>query len=180
MSTAREDMYGVMAEFDAPDKLVAATRRAYEEGYRSMDAYSPFPVEGLSDALGFQHTHVPTLVLSGGVFGAIAGYLLQYYCAVVAYPLNIGGKPLHSWPAFIPVTFETTVLCAALCAVIGMLFLNGLPQPYHPAFNVERFVLASRDRFFLLIDARDRNFEAERVMRFLSGLGAFEVTQVRR
>lgn len=179
MSAAHAKLYGVMAEFDSPAKLLAATRRAYEEGYRRMDAFSPFPIDELADALGFQNTHVPALVLTGGIVGAIAGFSLQYYCAVIAYPLNIGGKPLNSWPAFIPATFETAVLCAALCAVVGMLFLNGLPQPYHPVFNVPRFALASRDRFFLLIDARDRKFELEKVEGFLSGLNAFEVSQVR-
>ena len=170
--------YGVMAEFDSPDKLVAAAHRAREEGYKRMDAYSPFPVEGLAEALNFKSRWVARLVFCGGVCGAIGGYALQYYCAVLAYPLDVGGRPLNSWPAFIPVTFETTVLCAALCAVLGMLLLNGLPLPYHPAFNVPRFALASRDRFFLLIEARDKNFEVEKTSRFLCALNAYEVSEV--
>lgn len=178
MSTARPSIYGVMAEFESGPKLVEATQRAYAAGYRQMDAYSPYPVEGLSDALGFHETHVPTLVLCGGICGGLAGFALQYYCAVIAYPLNIGNKPLNSWPAFIPVTFETTVLIAAFSAVLGMLFLNGLPQPYHPAFNVPRFALASRDRFFLLIDSRDKNFEPAAVTQFMAGLNPYAVTQV--
>ncbi|HLX63175.1 MAG TPA: DUF3341 domain-containing protein [Planctomycetota bacterium] len=177
-SIAATALYGIMAEFDSPQKLLAATHRAHEEGYRRMDAYSPFPVEGLSEALGFRTTGVPALVLGGGIFGAIAGYLLQYFCAVVFYPLNIGGRPLNSWPAFIPATFESAVLCAALCAVIGMIFLNGLPQPYHPAFNVPRFALASRDRFFLLIDARDSNFDVSKTTQFLTTLNASAVSEV--
>ncbi len=179
MTATRPGIYGVMAEFDAPEKLLDATRRAHSEGYRRMDAYSPHPIDGLADALGFFNTHVPSLVLAGGIFGAAAGFALQYFCAVIAYPLIVGGKPLNSWPAFIPVVFETTVLCASLCAGIGMLFLNGLPQPYHPAFNVPRFALASRDRFFLMIDARDSHFDVDKVTQFLSGLNAFEVSQVR-
>jgi hypothetical protein len=180
MSVQPAKLYGVMAEFDSAEKLLAATRRASEEGYRRMDAFSPFPVEGLAEALHFHRPGVAALVLCGGIFGAIAGYMLQYYCAVIAYPLNVGGRPLNSWPAFIPVTFETTVLCASLCAVLGMLLMNGLPLPYHPAFNVPRFLLASRDRFFLLIESADPKFDVERVTQFLGGLGAFEVSAVPR
>jgi len=170
--------YGVMAEFESPDKLIAAARRAREEGYSRMDAYSPFPVDGLAEALDFKCPGVARLVFCGGVFGAIGGYALQYYCAAVAYPLNVGGRPLNSWPAFVPVTFETAVLCAALCAVGGMLLMNGLPQPYHPAFNVPRFALASRDRFFLLIETRDKNFERGKTERFLAAQDAYEVSEV--
>jgi hypothetical protein len=167
-----------MAEFDDPTSLVAATQRAHHAGYRRMDAYSPFPIEKLHDALGARHTRLPLLVLLGGLCGCIGGYTLEYWSSVVAYPLNIGGKPLHSWPAFIPVTFETTILVAALTCVLGMLALNGLPQPYHPVFNVPRFALASRNRFFLCIESTDPKFDVEATRRFLETLEPREVTTV--
>src|ERR1700730_6490728 len=146
---AKSSVYGVMAEFDDPNALVVATRRAYLEGYRCMDAYSPFPIEELHDALGARHTRLPLIVLVGGLVGCIGGYALPYWWSLIAYPLNTGGKPLHSWPAFIPVTFECTILAAALSCVLGMLALNGLPMPYHPVFSVPRFALASSNRVFL-------------------------------
>ncbi|TMB74386.1 MAG: DUF3341 domain-containing protein, partial [Deltaproteobacteria bacterium] len=135
-----------MAEFDNPEALVAAAHRAFAEGFRKMDAYSPFPVEGLAEALGFHRTRVPLIVLSGGILGCLGGFFLQYWLAVIDYPINVGGRPLNSWPSFIPVTFELTILIAALSAFFGVLALNGLPMPYHPVFNVERFELASRNR----------------------------------
>ena len=171
-------VYCLMAEFDDPTSLVAATQRAHDAGYRRMDAYSPFPIEELHEALGARHTRLPLLVLLGGLCGCIGGYTLQYWSSVVAYPLNIGGKPLHSWPAFIPVTFETTILVAALTCVLGMLALNGLPQPYHPVFNVPRFALASRNRFFLCIESTDPKFDVEATRRFLETLEPREVTTV--
>jgi len=171
-------VYGVIAEFDDANSLVAATQRAYEEGYRCMDAYSPFAIEELHEALGSHHTRLPLIVLIGGLCGCIGGYALQYWVSVVAYPLNIGGKPFHSWPAFIPITFECTVLVAALSAVLGMLALNGLPAPYHPVFNVPRFALASRNRFFLCIESRDAKFDIEQTRRFLETLGPREVSTV--
>ena len=171
-------VYGLMAEFDDPNALVAATRRAFREGYRRMDAFSPFPIEELHEALGAGHTHLPLIVLIGGIAGCLGGYLLQYWVSTTAYPLNIGGKPLHSWPAFIPVTFECTILGAALSAVLGMLALNGLPMPYHPVFNVPRFALASRNRFFLCIEAKDPKFDVEDTRRFLETLNPLEVTTV--
>jgi hypothetical protein len=167
-----------MAEFRTPAELVAATRTAREVGYRRLDAYSPFPIEDLADALDFHDSRVPLLVLCGGILGAIAGYGLQYYTAVIDYPMNIGGRPLHSWPAFIIPTFETTILFAAGTAVLGMLALNGLPQPYHPVFNVPRFALASRDRFFLCLEARDPKFDRVETRRFLESLGPREVVEV--
>jgi len=167
-----------MAEFDDPNSLVAATERAHHEGYRRMDAYSPFPIEELHEALGSHGTRLPLIVLVGGLCGCIGGYALQYWSSVIAYPLNIGGKPLHSWPAFIPVTFECTILGASLFAVLGMLALNGLPAPYHPVFNVPRFALASRNRFFLCIESRDAKFEIEGTRRFLETLGPREVSTV--
>ena len=174
----RTAVYGLMAEFDDPTSLVAATKRAHDAGYRRMDAYSPFPIEELHEALGSHQTRLPLLVLLGGLCGCIGGYTLEYWSSVVAYPLNIGGKPLHSWPAFIPVTFETTILVAALTCVLGMLALNGLPQPYHPVFNVPRFALASRNRFFLCIESRDPKFDVEATRRFLETLEPREVTTV--
>ena len=171
-------IYGLMAEFEDPNALVSATRRAHDEGYRRMDAYSPFPIEELHEALGAHHTRLPLIVLIGGVIGCLGGYTLQYWASTIAYPLNIGGKPLHSWPAFIPVAFELTILGAALCAVLGMLALNGLPMPYHPVFNVPRFALASRNRFFLCIEAKDPLFDLEGTRRFLETLGPREVSTV--
>ncbi|MBI4485120.1 MAG: DUF3341 domain-containing protein [Acidobacteria bacterium] len=167
-----------MAEFEDPNSLVAATRRAHEAGYRRMDAYSPFPIEELHEALGAHHTRLPAIVLAGGLTGGIGGYLLQYWASAIAYPLNIAGKPLHSWPAFIPVTFECTILGAALSAVLGMLALNGLPMPHHPVFNVPRFALASRNRFFLVIELRDPRFEIAATRQFLETLNPREVTVV--
>jgi hypothetical protein len=171
-------VYGLMAEFDDPTSLVAATQRAHDAGYRSMDAYSPFPIEELHQALGSPHTRLPLVVLIGGLCGCIGGYALEYWSSVIAYPLNIGGKPLHSWPAFIPVAFETTILVAALACVLGMLALNGLPMPYHPVFNVPRFALASRNRFFLCIESKDPKFDVEATRHFLETLNPREVTTV--
>lgn len=160
-------LFGLMAEFENPDVLLAAARRAYEEGYRYMDAYTPLPVEGLAEALGRRRTWVPLIVLIGGLIGCLGGFYLQYWVAVLDYPINVGGRPLNSWPSFIPVTFELTVLVAALFAVFGLLALCGLPMPYHPVFNVRRFELASRSRFFLCIEARDPLFDRQRTWQFL-------------
>jgi hypothetical protein len=167
-----------MAEFADPNALVAAAHRAHEAGYRRMDGYTPFPIEELHHALGLHDTRLPLIVLIGGLVGCIGGYALQYYISVIAYPVDIGGRPLHSWPAFIPVTFETTILAAALSAVLGMLALNGLPMPFHPVFNVPRFALATRDRFFLCIEARDPKFHIDTTRQFLESLGAREVSIV--
>jgi Protein of unknown function (DUF3341) len=171
-------IYGLLAEFEDPTSLVVATDRAYEHGYRCIDAYSPFPIEELHHAIGMHHTRLPLIVLIGGLVGCIGGFLLQYWVSAVAYPVNVGGKPLVSWPAFIPVTFECTILGAALSAVLGMLALNGLPQPYHPVFNVPRFALSSRDRFFLCIEADDPLFDREETRRFLERLVPRQVSEV--
>ena len=174
----RHSIYGLLAEFDSPTHLVEAARAARDHGYRKMDAYTPFPIEELSEALGLHKTRLPLVVLTGGIAGGLGGYLLQYYTMVVDYPLNVGGRPYHSWPAFIPPAFETTVLFAAFAAVLGMLALNGLPQPHHPIFNAPRFALASRDRFFLCIESRDPLFQHDETASFLRGLGPREVTDV--
>ena len=170
--------YGLLAEFDDPTSLVAATASAHQAGYRVMDAYSPFPIEELHEALGAHHTRLPLIVLIGGLIGCVGGYSLQYWVSTMAYPINVGGKPLHSWPAFIPITFECTILVAALSAVLGMLVLNGLPMPYHPVFNVPRFALASRNRFFLCIEARDPKFDRQVTRAFLESLGPRDVSDV--
>jgi hypothetical protein len=170
--------YGLLAEFDSPEALLAATRRAFAEGFRRMDAYSPFPVEGLSEALGFHRTRVPLIVLIGGLIGCVGGFVLQYWAAVIDYPINVGGRPLNSWPSFIPITFEVTILIAALFAFFGVLALNGLPMPYHPVFNVERFELASRNRFFLCIEAADSKFDPGGTRTFLESTGARGVYEV--
>src|SRR3989442_2347111 len=174
----RPSTYGLMAEFEEPERLVAAAHRAREAGYHKMDAYTPFPVEGLAEALGFRHTRVPMIVLIGGIVGCIGGFFMQYYIAVIDYPLNIGGRPLNSWPAFVVVTFEMTVLAAALSAVLGMLALNGLPMPHHPVFNAPRFALASKDRFFLVIESTDPKFDLQGTRDFLKSLGCREVMDV--
>ena len=170
--------YGLIAEFDDPTSLVAAAANARDAGYRCMDAYSPFPIEELHHAMGGHHSRLPLIVLIGGLVGCIGGFFLQYWAAGIAYPLNVGGRPFNSWPAFIPVTFECTILGASLSAVLGMLALNGLPMPYHPVFNVARFALASRNRFFLCIEARDRRFDIDETRRFLETLKPREVSVV--
>jgi len=171
-------VYGLMAEFDNPTSLLNATQRAQEEGYRQMDAYTPFPIEGLAEAMGFHRTRVPLIVLMGGLFGCFGGYFLQYYISAIYWPVIVGGRPFNSWPAFIPVTFELTVLCAALAAFFGMLALNRLPRPHHPVFNAPRFEFASRDRFFLCIEASDPKFDPAMTRRFLESLEAREVSDV--
>ena len=163
-------IYGLMAEFQAAEQILLATRRARQEGYRHMDAYTPYTVEGLAEELELPHTRVPFVVLMGGLVGAGIGFFMQYWSMAVDYPLNVGGRPHNSWPVFIPVTFELMVLVAALAAILGMFFLNGLPQPYHPVFNVARFARASQDRFFLCIEALDPHFDLERTRQFLAGL----------
>lgn len=170
MKTQTPRLYGVMAEFDNPSDLVAAARRTYEAGYRRINGYSPYPIEELSEAIGFTHTSLPLIVLLGGILGGLGGFFMQYWMEVINYPLNVGGKPFNSWPAFIPITFECTILCAAFAAVFGMLALNKLPQPYHPVFNAPNFALATRDSFFLVIEASDGKFEHDAVTHFMKSL----------
>jgi hypothetical protein len=173
-------LYGLLAEFETPEKLLAAAQQAHALGYRKMDAYSPFPVEGLTEAIGFEKTRVPLVVLLGGITGGVTAYGMQYYSAVRDYPLNVGGRPLHSWPAFVPITFELTVLFAALAAVFGMLLMNGLPKLYHPVFNVPEFKLASQSRFFLCLKSSDEQFRLAETRQFLETLGALAVREVGR
>ena len=174
----RTPIYGMMAEFDSATDLVAAAHRTHEAGYERIDAYSPFPVEGLAEAIGFHRNGVPLVVLIGGLIGGLSGYAMQYWISAISYPINVGGKPYHSWPAFIVVTFEMTILFAGIFAVLGMLALNGLPMPYHPVFNVPRFDQASRDKFFLVIQARDPQFDLDKTWDFLETLNPREVTDV--
>lgn len=175
---SRPQLHGLMAEFHSPGGLVKAARAVHDAGYRRVDAYTPYPMEEVIDALHLHHTHVPKLVLGGGLFGLAAGWGLQYWASVIEYPMNIGGRPFNSWPAFVVPSFETTVLFAALAAVFGMLALNGFPQPYHPVFNVPGFSAASRDRFFLCIEADDPKFDPATTREFLQGLGAADVQEV--
>ena len=173
-----EGTYGIMAEFNDPQSLLDAANAAREAGYKDLDAYSPFPIHGLSDAIGFAHTKLSAVILVMGVIGGISGFFMCWYANVITYPLNIGGKPYNSWPAWIPITFECTILLAAFGAVFGMLALNGLPMPYHPVFNVKRFENASRDRFFLVIQSRDPKFDTDSVYKFMDTLKPREVVDV--
>lgn len=160
-------LYGLMAEFDSPEKLIRACRNAYKRGYRKLDAYTPYPIEEVWEAIGHHKSRLPLIVLIGGIVGCLAGFGLQYWASVIEYPMNVGGRPTASWVAFIVPAFETTILFAAGAAVLGMFALNGLPQPYHPTFNVERFSAASKDQYFLMIGAADPEFELEDARRFL-------------
>jgi hypothetical protein len=176
---AHKPLYGLMAEFGDPTTLVEAARRTRAEGYRNVDAYSPFPIHELFDALDAHDRRLPLTVLGGGIAGMLGGFGLCYWTSVIAYPMNIGGRPYNSWPSFIPVTFETTILVAAFSAVIGMILLNGLPMPYHPVFNVERFARGgSRNRLFLVIESTDAQFDRDKTRAFLESLGAKEVNDV--
>jgi hypothetical protein len=173
-------LYGLMAEFDTPTDVVQAAKKTYSEGYRHLNAYSPFPIHELWEAIGVKRTILPYIILAGGLAGCIGGFLMQWYILVIDYPINVGGKPssLASWPAWIPITFECTVLASAFAAVIGMLVLNRLPQPYHPVFNVPRFALASNNRFFLAIKSSDEKFNYEETKRFMESLNPREVFDV--
>jgi hypothetical protein len=174
----RPPIYGLMAEFPSADALVAAAHQVHEAGFQKVEAYTPYPVEAVSEALDLPRSKVPLVVLIGGLLGGLGGYMLQYWSQVIRYPMNIGGRPVHSWPSFIVPTFECTILGASLAAVVGMILINGLPLPYHPVFNVPRFALASRDRFFLVIEAVDPKFDPDATRSFLAGLNASEVSEV--
>jgi hypothetical protein len=176
--TAGRPLYGLMAEFSTPEELLKTARQTYGAGYRKISAYSPFPIEELPAAIGLRPSKLPYLVLLGGIVGAVGGFFLQYYAAVLDYPWNIGGRPLNSWPSFTIVTFELTILVAAGVAALGMLLLNRLPQPYHAVFNAPRFKLASQDRFFLCVEANDPEFDLVKTRQFLEGLRPVEVVAV--
>jgi hypothetical protein len=171
-------LYGLLAEFETAEGLLSAARQTRLAGYRHVDAFSPYSVHGIADELGFTRTRLPAVVLVGGIVGAALGYGMQYYLSAIEYPLNVGGRPMHSWPSFVPVTFELTVLVAALSAVLGMLALNGLPRPHHPLFAVPQFARATQDRFFLCIEAGDPLFEPGETRRFLASLNPEEVLDV--
>ena len=175
---SRPGLYGLMAEFDSASGIVAAARAVHAAGYRKVDAYTPYPMEEVLDALHLHKTRVPMVVLAGGLLGLAAGWGLEYWISVIDFPMNIGGRPYNAWPVFVVPAFETTVLFAALAAVVGMLALNGFPQPYHPVFNVPRFALASHDRFFLCIEADDPKFDLDRTRQLLGGLSPVEVSEV--
>ncbi|HEX5474727.1 MAG TPA: DUF3341 domain-containing protein [Vicinamibacterales bacterium] len=172
------EIFGILAEFDNPNGLLQAAQKAHAAGYRDLDAFTPYPIEELAIAIGFHDRRLSKIVLGGGLTGLLTGYGLQYWVHAMTYPTNIAGKPLNSWPQFIPVTFELTILFAAISAVIGMIALNGLPHPYHPVFNVPRFALASRDHFFLLVEATDPKFDRHHTREFLKELNASEVNDV--
>lgn len=171
-------IHGIMGEFHSPDEVVEAALQVHSAGYTRVEAFSPYPIEELAEALGLPRSQLPRIVLAGGIFGFLVGWGLQYWAAVVEYPMNIGGRPLFSWPAFIVPAYETTILFAAFGAVFGMLALNGLPRPYHPVFNVPSFALATRDRFFICIESRDPKFDREGTRRFFESIGARAVSEV--
>ena len=174
----RRFVYGVIAEFENADAVIEAARRAYDAGYRKMDAYTPFPVEGLSEALGFRDHYVPWIMFAGGALGGLGGFALLTWTTMVAYPMNIGGRPLFAWPSFIPITFEMTVLVAAISGVVGMFMLNKLPMPYHPVFEAPHFELASSSRFFLCIESEDPRFDREETRLFMETLDSVRVSEV--
>jgi len=174
----RDPIYGIMAEFDTAQALADAAKKTHEAGYKKIDAYSPFPIEGLAEEIGFTHDEVPLVVLIGGIIGGCTGYAMQYWMSVIDYPLNIGGKPYHSWPSFIIITFEMTILFAGISAVLGMLALNGLPMPYHPVFNVPRFAMASKDRFFLIVFSSDKKYDPETTPKFLEQFNPRSISEV--
>ena len=174
----RDPIYGIMAEFDSAQALIDAAKKTHEAGYKKIDAYSPFPIEGLAEEIGFHFDEIPLTVLIGGIIGGCTGYLMQYWMAAVDYPLNIGGKPPHSWPAFIVITFEMTILFAGISAVLGMLAFNGLPMPYHPVFNVPRFAFASKDRFFLIVFSSDEKYHTVETRRWLESFNPRSVSEV--
>ena len=174
----RPTLHGVMGEFATPSDLVSAIEQVRSKGYTKVDAYTPFPIEEAWEALGHHKSPVPLIVLIGGIVGGLSGFFLQYWVSVIEYPLNVGGRPFNSWPSFIPVTFECTILGAVLSAVAGVFILNGLPEPYHPVFNVERFAFASRNRYFICIEAVDPQFNRDQVHQLLLDLNAVEATDV--
>ncbi len=178
MATRAERLWGLLAEFRTPSDIVRAARAVRMAGYSDIDAYTPFPIEELTHEVATEKSKVPLIVLTAALLGGLGGFALCYWCSAIAYPLNIGGRPYNSWVAFIPITFECTILLGGIFAVVGMFFVNGLPSPYHPVFNVPGFALASRDRYFLAIEARDPKFDRKATAELLRGLDASEVSEV--
>jgi len=177
-STRDASIYGLMAEFDSAQELMDAAHKTHEAGYHEIDAYSPFPIEGLAEAIGFHKNRVPLVVLLGGLFGGISAYALQYWVAAITYPVNVGGRPFHSWPSFIIVTFELTILFGGLSSAIGMIALNGLPMPYHPVFNVPEFAKCSENKFFLVVFSSDPKYDPAATRSFLNGLAPRMIAEV--
>lgn len=171
-------LYGLIAEFDSPEELMAACRVVRDAGYKKIDAFAPFPVAGLSEAIGFKDKLIPTLMLIGGIVGICWGIGIQFFGLGLSLPINIGGRPLWSWPNFIPITFETMVLTAAFTGGIGMFALNGLPRPHHPVFDAPNFDRASTDKFFLLIEAEDPKFDLDETKQLMLGLGTERVNEI--
>lgn len=178
MASKAPHVYGVVAEFKSPEEILKAAERTTEAGYTCAEAYTPFPIDGLAEKFGFDRTPVGLITLLGGITGGLTGFLMCWYANVINYPLDIGGRPFNSWPAWIPITFEMTVLFAALTSAIGMLYMNGLPRPHHPIFNAPNFEGATHNRFFLCIEADDPKFDAEAVRRFLVTLEPLQVSEV--
>ena len=171
-------LHGVMAEYESGQALVEAARKTMAHGYRKVEAYTPVPIEELNDIIHKERTILPKLVLGGGLTGMATGFALQYWASVIEYPMNIGGRPQASWTAFIVPSYELTILFSALTAAIGMILLSGLPAPYHPVFNVERFSMASSDKFFLVIERGDAKFDRHAASEFLRTTGAKGVYDV--
>jgi hypothetical protein len=174
----KENLYGILAEFDTATEMVDAARQIRDAGYTKTDAFSPFPLHEIDEALGIKRSILPYLIFAGGITGLVTGIALQYYVHVFEWPIIVGGRPHFSLPAFIPPTFEMTILFSAFTAVFGMLFLNKLPSPYHPVFNVPRFALATREKFFLVIEADDPKYDYAETRAFMETLGAQEVFDV--
>lgn len=179
MNKKQPKLYGLLAKFDTPENLVMAARRVVQAGYRRFDAYAPYPVEELDHAMHLKPSPLPYVILAGGLLGGIGGFFMQTYATVIDLPLNIGGRPLFSWPAYIPVTFELTVLLAAFAGILGLFVVTRFPQPYHPLFRSEDFIEhGSSDSFYLDIEASDPNFTLERTRQFLLDLGALQVSEI--
>jgi hypothetical protein len=179
MDNKTNKMYGLLAKFEGPEALVVASNRIYDEGFRNFDAYTPYPVEGLSHTMHAKDSRLPLIMLAGGITGALTGFFMQYYATVIDYPLNIGGRPLNSWPAYIPITFELTILFTAFAGILGLFFVTRFPQPYHPVFNSEDFnAHASQDGFYLDIQANDPKFDMQQTRGFLESLGALQVSEI--
>lgn len=179
MAKKQSQLYGLLAKFDTPENLVSAARRVVQAGYRKFDAYTPYPVEELERAMRLKPSPLPYVILTGGILGGVGGFFMQAYATVVDLPLNIGGRPLFSWPTYIPISFELTILLAALAGVLGLFVVTRFPQPYHPVFNSEDFVAhGSTDSFYLNIEASDPNFDLERTREFMQVLGAVQVSEI--